>query len=685
MSFFALQFGLSGLFMVLDSLVYWLLSKLFSLFSALAGADIIQASFFEDVLDKIYVVIGIFMLFVIAYSLLKSLIEPDNIAKNSGKLVINTVISLLLLGIVPSIFNYARNLQNIIIEEKVIENIIAPKNANGENIKGTSISLNILTSFLQIDDSIVGETSNDYVVLNPDGSISNWGDLKNAIEAGAENNFLKIGYWAEAVHDEKGFDRNGNEVSGVSYIPLVSTLAGLFLCYVMFSFCIDLGIRVVKLVFYQIIAPIPILLRILPEKKSVFDNWVKGTIATYLEVFIRIFIISLVSWITTAIFTGNVISLNNDVGIYGTILIVLGLYAFAKQAPKLISDITGIDSGNIKLGIGGKLAAGGAFGLAAMLFGGAQAGTQALTHGLSNTINAQGWKNVKNATGFKNKAKAVGLAAGGSLRGLFYTPFGIPVGLASGAFNSAKGGFSAKNFKDTSKAVSEGVENAVKARDKREAYRASNGIVTPISHVADAVSAAGKWAGISSSADTLKKTLEVYQKGFDFKKQLEDLALKKSTQAKVYDQQIEALNQSAIKREDFTSESAYSAALVARAEQINKLKDAKSFEIMKEINEKLGDIKNPKNAEYAEIVTAFDTYKRQNANLLNSVKDLTNEGWNPQWNDITEPLLREDLKDLVSNMKKEFRYTSNHSILERNKNETARAYAEFIQKENEKK
>ena len=94
-------------------------------------------------------------------------------------------------------------------------------------------------------------------------------------------------------------------------------------------------------------------------------------------------------------------------------------------------------------------------------------------------------------------------------------------------------------YKDAVKATEEGVKNAIIARDKNAAYRAANGILTPAARLDDALRGIGKWDGISTSAEGLKKTLDVYQKGFDFKKQLEDLALKKSTQAKVYDQQID--------------------------------------------------------------------------------------------------------------------------------------------------
>lgn len=383
------------------------------------------------------------------------------------------------------------------------------------------------------------------------------------------------------------------------------------------------------------------------------------------------------------------------------VIVVLGIFAFAKQAPKLIGDVLGLDSGNIKLGIGGKLAANGAFGLAAMLGGGLTGATRNITHGLNNIRdNFYGGYNKFHNTkgqGFGNRAKALGSAVGSGVvtigKNFLYTPFSAAGGFVSGGIRSGKGGFSAKKYGDVAKAAGEGAANAITARSKREAYRASNKLLTPAAHLDDAIRGIGKWAGLNASADALKKTLDVYQQGFDYKKKLEELAIKKSTQAKIYDQQINALNQTAIKREDYKTEAAYSKALIDRKTQIDNLKDAKAFEIMKEINTKLGDINNPKNAEYAELVTSFETFRRQNANLLTGIKELTNEGWNSDWDSIKQPLhmtAKEvakygDLHKLVSKMKDEFRYIENHTEFEKNKNKTAREYAEFMQKESEKK
>lgn len=426
------KYGLTGVFLFIDGLVYWAISKLFALYEALAKVEFITQEDYQGIANKFYVVIGVVMLFYLTYSLLKTLINPDDFNKNIGKIVLNLVISLILLGVVPLIFSYAFQIQNAVLKDNVIGNLVLGTNENGTTIKGNSIAhdgnvaaISILTTFLNPSGTDI------------DGEETTWYEFLTKVNEGDAEAFLNITDFAEPVHD-----------GDVEYKPIISTICGAFLIYVLVSFCIDLGVRVVKLAFYQIISPIPILMRIIPEKKSVFDNWVKGTLATFMEVFIRLFIMFIIVLLAGMILNPDRL-IDSNVGFVGNVIVILGLFAFAKQAPKLISDVIGIDSGNIKLGIAGKLAAGGAFGMAAVLGGGITTGMQNLTHGI---INKNGFR------------RTLGSTLGG---------------IISGGFRSGKAGFSAKTYNDVKNAVSQGAIAAVNKRDEREekvaGYRATYG------------------------------------------------------------------------------------------------------------------------------------------------------------------------------------------------------------------
>lgn len=280
-SFDSFDFGLTGVFLFIDGIVYWFISKLFGVFTSLASAEFIQQEVYNELAGRIEVVIGVVMLFFVASALLKSLVDPDNLNKNTSKIAKNCIISVILLGVVPVIFDQALKLQNTIISDHVVEHLLFGNNGDTPSVDqiGNETAFNILSAFLYIPDNIKGK-----------GDVL-WGDMKEVIRT--SGTFMDITAMVEPIKAEE---------AGSSYQPLVSTACGIFMIYVLISFCIDLGIRVFKLAFYQIIAPIPILMYIIPEKKSVFDNWIKATLATYLEVFIRLFVMFAVVFLAQAIF-----------------------------------------------------------------------------------------------------------------------------------------------------------------------------------------------------------------------------------------------------------------------------------------------------------------------------------------------------------------------------------------------
>lgn len=178
----------------------------------------------------------------------------------------------------------------------------------------------------------------------------------------------------------------------------------------------------------------------------------------------------------------------------------MGLFAFAKEAPKLISDVIGVDSGKMKLGIGGKLAAGGLLGAAAFLGGGVRSGINNFTGGIKRA--GANWKAVGEARGL-NGFKAFGRAIGSSTFGLVGSTF---AGTTSGAFRSVPDGFKSKNGKDAMAAMTKGFEGAMEAKTKRATYVANHGGFWGAmgGHIADATKATGTWMGIMPDLKTLQ-------------------------------------------------------------------------------------------------------------------------------------------------------------------------------------
>ena len=355
--------GFTFIMLLIDNVVYWFASQCYQLFIKLSMTRLFEDAFFSDFANRIYAILGVFMLFYLAYALLNALVDPDKLAKGDksvSKLAMNFVVSLVILGFLPSIFNYAYRLQNFILSENVIGTLVfgdQSVSSNGDNMikYGDALSFTILNTFINPDNYNV-ELSTNY----------NWWNLKQDILENSDYSHLPslnkaIVYGANEITDEG--------VSSTTVYPeykvILSTIVGIYLCYIMVSFVLDLGVRVVKLAFCQLIAPIPVLMRAMPSKKSSFDKWLKLTLSIYFEVFVRVGFIYLSVYFINAIMENNrladIFFSGGIQGMLALVVVILGILTFAKQAPKMISDILGIDTGNMKLGIGEKLKAGGFF------------------------------------------------------------------------------------------------------------------------------------------------------------------------------------------------------------------------------------------------------------------------------------------------------------------------------------
>lgn len=189
--------------------------------------------------------------------------------------------------------------------------------------------------------------------------------LGTAIGAGigaAANGIYRLFKWADADNAGTYYNDwvNTNNISTLaemvnincdsrylfSYFPVVSTVCGVLLLLVFATTCLDVAIRALKLAILRLIAPIAIISYIDPKsaEKGAFSTWVKLLISTYLDLFLRLAIIYFVMFIVMEIIHGGLeLPLGNGViGLLSTVVIIIGLFYFARQAPKFITDALGL-------------------------------------------------------------------------------------------------------------------------------------------------------------------------------------------------------------------------------------------------------------------------------------------------------------------------------------------------------
>ena len=456
-----------GVLLFLDGAIYDLICFLYDIFDYLSTLNIFKEADYQGIVNRVYIILGLIMLFVLAYSLLRAVINPDEFAKGETSfpnLIKNVVISLLIIVILPTVFTVAFNIQNSILNNDVIPKLILDeydlneKNGNG----GRLIAFYTFEAFLfpdidyckslEIEDLTVCRMSAGKLKAN-DGWFGQWGDHITKTDDAVlnkETSFTWYSKYSELVRD-----------GILKYYFPISTAAGIFILWVMANFCFDMAIRVIKLAFYQIIAPIPVVCRILPggKMKDVFSNWVRQVISIFAEVFIRIGAMTIGVYLINIIvemFTGangrylpNISSLNWAQRPIAMALLIMGAVIFIKQVPKILGDLLKLDTGGMKLGLMDKLAMGGGLLAGAAVGGGI---TSAVRN--YNAIRAQGG----------NRFSAIRSAVGGA---------------GSGALRAGYVGKGAKNFKDVKGAAGKGAAGAAAARTKRQAniarYKAQGG------------------------------------------------------------------------------------------------------------------------------------------------------------------------------------------------------------------
>ena len=500
-----------GLLMWIDTIIYGFVDYVYDIFNALAKVNLFKTEDYQTIVSRIYVVLGLIMLFVLAYSLLKAVINPDEFAKGESsfpKLIKNVVVSLAIIAILPTAFTVAFNFQNAVLNKNTIPGLVFGVNSEDYNKAtdadaGRDMSYYVLSAFLHpnfdwcnekgyaVNDNESGDVNLSECASEIDGDgdwlLTNGEDLKSVTE-----NFKAGSYDISAFNDFGESAAAGK----LTYNVFISTIAGVFLLYVLLNFCFDMAGRVVKLMFFQIIAPIPVICRVIPggKLKDVFSDWMKKTISTYVEVFIRIAIMYLgvfmISQVVDNFSSANLGNLGPTQKLIAEALIIMGVVIFMRQAPKLIGDMFHLDSGGMKLGLMDKLAMGGA------LTAGAVAGGAFGTLGRNLVSGARG---VKNADGAWNKVKA----------GLFGAA-SVGAGTLSGAARGFNRGKGAKNLADMKKAAGGAVAATSAAKAKRDAYRASHTSASGaldtlgnvmLGHISDAGVGVAEYFGVNNVED----------------------------------------------------------------------------------------------------------------------------------------------------------------------------------------
>ena len=336
------------LFSWIDRVVIVALNGIYTLLMKLATLNIVNMDIVTSFSKRIGLILGIFMLFNLAVNLLSYLVSPDKFSdskQGGGKLIANVAISLILLATINTIFENAYKLQYAVLKKQIIPQIIFGTAAQ-DPTQDVEIAYYLFSGMISINPDVDTDGKCDEVYFK--GAVSDecedflrpllddgYYNFRHAVEYKDASKLLS----ADNITATKKME-DGKEFV-FNYFFLFSTVIGVITTFIVFNFCLDIAKRSVKLYFYQIIAPVPIIANMVPGKGTeMFKKWLKSCISTYLDVFIRLIALFFAVFIITTLYS----SLS---GIFAehkllAVFIVMGALMFAKELPQLLQDLTGI-------------------------------------------------------------------------------------------------------------------------------------------------------------------------------------------------------------------------------------------------------------------------------------------------------------------------------------------------------
>ena len=131
------------LFSQIAFIIYDFIGVVYNLFIYISRAQILDNSLVMSIYEKVGMILGLFMVFKLMFSLLQSLIDPSKFNdKKSGfsQVIIRLVLAIVLLGITPTIFKEAYNIQNLLVGSNDGGNNVFYKLIVGSNVNGDATS-----------------------------------------------------------------------------------------------------------------------------------------------------------------------------------------------------------------------------------------------------------------------------------------------------------------------------------------------------------------------------------------------------------------------------------------------------------------------------------------------------------------------------------------------------------------
>lgn len=408
----------------LNFCIYFLLGLMYQIFFNVASAQLFESETIKNFYGRVQLIIGVFMVFKLAITILQGIMDPEKFMGNKegfGTIITRVVVALIMLAVIVPI--NVPDVQNANSYEKYINNNgllfgtlyslqdrILSGNTLGRLILGTTdtaenpdaidqtgkteaqiqqekleqsaniFSSTILKGFLRIN-LVTEDERVDNDETNPENWYCKGDDLTNDHRT-AINMYNQLDVSPTILLSDPIVKAKCNlnwqaSIPGLNLIAgdskyvfafnfILALIVGAIFLVLLVAFTVDIAIRSIKLAILRLLAPIPIISYVEPKsaKDGMFASWVKALTSTYLDLFLRLAIVYFVIFIIQDMMVNGIIidQAGGIVGITSCIFIWIGLFFFARMAPKFIKDVLGLKGpGMSNLGLSGVLGGAAAF------------------------------------------------------------------------------------------------------------------------------------------------------------------------------------------------------------------------------------------------------------------------------------------------------------------------------------
>ena len=385
-----------------DNIIYGFIPNLYKLMMYLANVNLTNNDTIKALTSRVYILVGIFMLFKLSFSILRYVIDPNSFTdqgKGIGNLVKRVLISLILLVSIPFIFDKAYDLQRIVIKSNIIPRMILGTDTGSDvtdslDSSATDVQFLLFGPFFSvnyaIEDLAACEPSNDRPMANIlgtadmaratkniDGSttecLTQFNDaLLNSNLKNADVNLKDFFRYGANGTDERDFSQLGALISWsidsqkvIIYQPVISTLVGVYLVFLLLSFCIDVAARAIRLSFYQMLSPVAVISYMDPSEGTQggkLKEWATECLRVFASIFLRLAVMFLIVQVVKIISEALSVSdgsLYYDESLaadaksmnkYVYLFLVLGAFQAASKLPEIIEKAFGFKfSGELNL------------------------------------------------------------------------------------------------------------------------------------------------------------------------------------------------------------------------------------------------------------------------------------------------------------------------------------------------